>query len=301
MNEEKVKEIKEKSSQFLLSLLNVVGVGVGEKISLGETTDELSIRVYVNQKMPETFFLKYPSEAIPPEIEGVPTDVVKIDDIVKYDNVDSTSEMRQRFRPSPGGCSISHYARNSRGTLGMWVKDKQSGEPVLVSCWHVIANYGSCCVGDPIIQPGRLDGGKVPEDIIAYLERWVDVRIFSSDLPSCKERMKLALKANAPVPWNYIDGAIAKPSSKDVVTNDILGLGKPSGITELKRDMIISKSGATTGVTSGKTFDTDLDIYVKYSGLGYALFKHQILARNSSSWALFNPSKYVLAGLDISI
>jgi len=297
-----VKKVKEKNSEQLLSLLNVVGVGVGEKITLNEMTDELAIRVYVNRKFPERFFINYPDEVIPPEIDGVPTDVIQIDEITKYDTISLPPERQQRLRPVPSGCSISHYAIKSRGTLCSWAKDKETGEPLLVSCWHVIANYGRCCQGDPIVQPSRLDGGRVPEDIIAYLERWVDVRMMAKDLIDSKIRIKLALKACAPLPWNYIDGAVAKPITEDVVSDLILGVGKikKHKKTMPKRGMNIMKSGASTGVTFGVIFDVDVDIFVKYRTLGYAIFKNQILMANQHSWALANPVQFQEKFLNIS-
>ncbi len=119
VKEEIVKEVKERNSAYLLSRINVIGVGVGEKISFGEITDELSIRVYVTQKFPEAFFIKYPEEAIPGDIEGIPTDVITIDEIVKYDTANLPPKSQQRLRPAPSGCSISHYSTKSRGTLGI--------------------------------------------------------------------------------------------------------------------------------------------------------------------------------------
>ncbi|NCS49914.1 MAG: hypothetical protein GPJ29_18845 [Microcystis aeruginosa BK11-02] len=40
---------------------------------------------------------------------------------------------------------------------------------------HVIANSNNARIGDPIIQPGRVDGGVVPGDRIALLENFVRV------------------------------------------------------------------------------------------------------------------------------
>lgn len=70
---EQVKEIKAKYQEQLLTLPNVVGVGVGLKETNGEFTDQIAIIVNVSKKMPS---VDLPPDAIvPPEIEGIATDV----------------------------------------------------------------------------------------------------------------------------------------------------------------------------------------------------------------------------------
>ena len=77
MNIESIKAVKREYSSFLTSLPHVQSVGVGPKVQGGRQTGEMSIKVYVDRKVkPEELALK---ERVPPELDGVPTDVEVID------------------------------------------------------------------------------------------------------------------------------------------------------------------------------------------------------------------------------
>ena len=66
-------EAKKKYRNALMTLPNVVGVGVGPKSVAGKLSTTLAVKVYVLIKVP----LEQLSEKdrIPMELEGVPTDV----------------------------------------------------------------------------------------------------------------------------------------------------------------------------------------------------------------------------------
>jgi hypothetical protein len=291
-----IKSVKERNSLNLLSKMSVLAVGIGTKVVKGQDTGEPCIKVYVREKYPESFLSRYGKDhLIPKNIEGVKSDVVEMSELRQFDVVDVPPEHRRRLRPAPGGCSISHYAVNGRGTLTCWVKDKKTHDPLLLSCWHVIAYKGMGIRGDPILQPGRKDGGKLPDDTIALLERWVDVKMLGPTLDKCKERIRLALENKIEIPINKVDAALAKPVSDDVVSYEILGIGKPkvACVGELRRGAVVLKSGATTGVTRGIVQDTDVDIFVLYPSLGVALFKDQILVTGGGNYAMITPFKYV--------
>ncbi len=305
VNETEVKKFKEKFSLSLLSKFMVLGVGIGSKVIKGHDTGELCIKVYVRQKLPDKFLLRYgKDQVILPEIEGVQTDVVEITSISQSDTVHLPPRRRRKLRPAPSGCSISHYAVNGRGTLGAWVEDKDTGQPLLLSCWHVIANKGMCMQGDPILQPGRIDGGKVPNDVVAYLERWKDVKILGSDLDKCKERIRMALANGIKIPINFVDAALARPISNDVVTNEVLGISvdRINSAKNVKRGDKVKKSGATTGVTRGIIRDLNVDFFISYPPVGIALFKNQILISvrgGYSDFGLANPANYLESLMNI--
>jgi hypothetical protein len=300
-NNSEVKRIKGKNSLDLLSKIMVLAVGIGTKVVKGQDTGEPCIKVYVREKHPESFLIRFgKNHVIPSDIEGVKTDVVKISELRRFDVEDVLPEQRRRLRPAPGGCSISHYALNGRGTLGCWVKDKKTSDPLLLSCWHVIAYRGMGMQGDPILQPGRIDGGKLPGDTIALLERWVDVKMLGPDLDKCKERIRMALENGIELPINKVDVALAKPVSTDVVSYEILGVGRPKGVGEARRGDVILKSGATTGVTKGVVQDTDVDIFVWYPPLGVALFMDQILV-TGDNYGIITPPKYIEQALNCTL
>jgi hypothetical protein len=296
-----IKSVKEQNSLDLLSKMMVLAVGIGTKVVKGQDTGELCIKVYVTEKYPESFFRRYGKDnLVPSEIEGVKTDVIMMSEQRQFDVADIPPERRRRLRPAPGGCSISHYALNGRGTLGCWVKDKKINEPLLLSCWHVIAHKGMGMRGDPILQPGRIDGGKLPDDTIALLERWVDIKMLGPDLDKCKERIRMALENKIKLPINRVDAALGKPVSDDVVSDEILGAGRLKGVGEAKRGDIIWKSGATSGVTRGVIRDTNVDIFVSYPPLGVALFMDQVLV-TGGNYGLVTPPKYIEQELNCTL
>jgi hypothetical protein len=78
-----------------------------------------------------------------------------------------------RFRPEvPSGVSAGHFAITA-GTLGAVVKDRMTGEKLLLSNNHVFANSNDAQLGDAILQPGPADGGQNPGDQVARLERFI--------------------------------------------------------------------------------------------------------------------------------
>lgn len=279
---EEIRNTKREHSFSLLCKRGVVGVGIGKKEVRGQATEAMSIRILVEEKI--TRSLLRADEMLPKEIDGVPTDVISIssdDPLLRVrlrQSPTPENERTKRWRPAPGGVSVGHYRLNGAGTLGAWVRDSRSGEPLLLSCWHVIANSGDCARGDPVLQPAVLDGGKCPDDIIGYLERWIDVEMIvpTHNLDHARQRLNDLLERKEDVPTNEVDAAVARPISDSVVCEEILGLGVPKGAAiAAKLGMEVVKSGRTTGVTGGTIDLIDLDIFVGYP-TGTALFVDQI-------------------------
>lgn len=153
----------------LLRKPNVVGVAVGLKETNGHWTDQMAIVALVQQKLPVSSLTN--AERIPRQIDDLPTDVYEIG----YVEALNTSP-QARFRPTiPSGVSMGHQAI-SAGTLGVTVKDRDTGEKLLLSNNHVFANSNDASPGDSILQPGPMDGGNFPADIVARLERYVPLR-----------------------------------------------------------------------------------------------------------------------------
>lgn len=165
-------QLLEAQRRFQLQLLakaNVVGVGIGYKMDGDEQTDQLAIVALVDQKKPDAALQD--SDRVPPEIQGVKTDVVEVGTI-RAQNTGS----RDRWRPViPPGVSIAHY-RVTAGTLGAIVRDRLTGEYLILSNNHVLANSNDAIIGDNILQPGATDKGVNPSDVVARLERFTPMR-----------------------------------------------------------------------------------------------------------------------------
>ena len=244
------------ASEGLTPALNpsVQGVGIGNKFVHHIATEERVLQVFVDRKRHERF-LK-PEHRIPAEIEGVPTDVVETGIFSigrKFPPI-----YQRRVRPAPAGVSIGHY-QVSAGTFGALVRE--GGEVYILSNNHVLANEGRAQEGDPILQPGKYDGGRVDRDTIAHLADSV------------------TLEAEA---TNTVDAAIATPVVPDEVAPEVLHIGRVRGEADPEIGMAVRKSGRTTRLTEGEITATDVTLRVGYSD-GFLVFTDQFLVRGGAS------------------
>ena len=145
---------------------------------------------------------------------------------------------RVHRRPLRIGASISdvHPEFISAGTLGCFVTDRKSPHyPSMLSNNHVIAGENATPVGSPILQPGTLDGGADPADLVGELHRLIKLK-----------------KTRA----NFVDAAIA--ALYDDVPHDLTtigSLGSLSGqgdVAALPEKATVHKVGRTTGQTRGR-------------------------------------------------
>ena len=145
-------------------LRNVVGYSkkLRRRIRDGAEVDEEVIRVYVSKKLhPSALGLR---DVVPPEIDGVPTDVVEIGEMTALD-VHPLAHVT-RVRPLVAGVSIGNWAITA-GTLGWFFRDGR-GREMLGSNAHVFADdpLSQSSAETRIVQPGRADGGMVPGDVV---------------------------------------------------------------------------------------------------------------------------------------
>ena len=76
---------------------------------------------------------------------------------------------RRRYDPIQPGISVGHR-RVTAGTLGAIVYDRRTGQPYILSNWHVLQSAKGK-IGDRILQPGRADSGTPPTDVVGRLVR----------------------------------------------------------------------------------------------------------------------------------
>jgi len=247
---------------------NVVGVGVGEKITDGKLTGVRCVKFFVR--------VKYPLEHVPArdrlpqQADGFPVDVEQVGNFRRFAGkarktrktrhkrrAEERPDPRARRRPARPGCSVGFRAPGDQfamaGTFGALVKNRAG--TFILSNNHVLADENRLPLDSPIFQPGILDGGSVSKDRIAALAKFVRLR---------------------PGQPNQVDTAMAKLDAANVANNDILGIGPPKGSANAAIDMVVHKFGRTTGYTVGRVTSVDTDVSVEYD-TGVYTFSDQIV------------------------
>ncbi len=169
----------------------------------------------------------------------------------------ATPWYQQRQRPLLIGCSVGHF-KVTAGTLGCFVKSR-SGEGVFVlSNNHVLANENGGKRGDDIVQPGSLDGGTQPDDVVATLADFVKLKKRGANFVDC------AL-------GELIKGIAFEPAK-------MKGNGKLAGLGDafLDEGTEVSKLGRTTGLTKGRVTAFEMDNVVVNFGIGNLRFDNQV-------------------------
>jgi hypothetical protein len=127
----KIAKVLKRSEARLLEKSHVVGLGIGEKIKNGRRTGRMSLKVYVEKKIAKERLRK--ADLVPALISEVETDVVEVG------KIRCLASNRMRARPARGGASIGHF-QITAGTLGCLVKDRKTGNTLILSNNHVLAN-----------------------------------------------------------------------------------------------------------------------------------------------------------------
>lgn len=270
----------------LFKLPNVVGLGIGTKITDGQDTGKTCAKVLVSQKLSKEFLSS--ADMIPDTVGGSATDVEEVGellalpdgatgaadsdvstlkDVVTLDGQEvGALELKWRTRPVEGGYSVGHY-RITAGTYATAVYDRTSypGVPskyYILSNNHVLANSNNARPGDPILQPGPYDGGTYPQDLIARLSRWVPIHFLPSPTP------------------NYVDAAVAEGPFQ-ILDREIYWIGYVKGIRSKwpAINEILQKTGRTTNWTTGQVIAVNATVDVGYGGGQVARFVSQIITR----------------------
>ena len=155
----------------------VQGLGIGDKLTHGEPTGELALRVYVEKKKARAKVANpVPKVVVVPGVGERITDVIELGRVVP-------ELFTERVRPAMPGSGLGHTAVTV-GTFGCLVRKKGDSTGLYVlSNAHVLANEGLAAPGDGIVQPGSLDGGTSRRGLIRAPHRFRAIRVHRYELP----------------------------------------------------------------------------------------------------------------------
>jgi endonuclease G len=223
-------------SQYL-SDPNINMLDIGYRIherENGQLIEEPTLRFHVYEKLRgpqfEAFAITQPERIIPPTILSFPTDVIESRYRLSVAwggfsmprRTVSADPRASASNPMSGGMSISDGFSGGYGTLGGLVLDNQTGDPMVLSNFHVFASRGYASEGLPIIQPGRGDGGS---EIIATFDR------HAMD--------------------HGLDAAVARLNGRRPLNNNQIDLHPVMGMAAPQIGMRLCKSGRASGITHG--------------------------------------------------
>ena len=250
---------KESVVDRLLSMPGVNAVDVGYKYVNGQRTDVVAIRVSVSKKKPLSQVPK--SQRVADQIDGLPTDVIeRTYHLQQFSNRMAVEDITLQadttnYRPLKGGISIGPCRAVGgfvfAGTLGAIVKDNASGNPMMLSNFHVMCVDNGWTVGDDMTQPSRVDTGSCPADTVGKLQR-------------------ATLSAS-------VDGAIASLASGIGYACEIVDIGAVAGTNTATLGMAVRKRGRTTGLTYGSVDSVSLSVNIDYGdGIGVKTLTNQL-------------------------
>jgi len=188
----------------------------------------------------------------------------------------TTLSFTDRQRPCAGGNSVGNPRYNNAGTLGAPITIQgDSSNLYFLSNWHVLVG-GSGKRGDALIQPARLDGGRMPADKIGILH-W------------------FALNAN-------LDAAIGKADKKTLLRMGTRCYGNVTGVGQAAVGMSVKKCGRTSRATSGTIRSVNATVRVSGYPSGTMTFTNQIqttfmLRPGDSGSVLINSTNKRVVGL----
>ncbi|SDF61943.1 hypothetical protein SAMN05216553_102364 [Lentzea fradiae] len=278
-----IRPVKRGVEDELLARPGVIGVDIGEKVTGGLPTGRAAIVVYVRAKGPG-----HPWQ-IPPEVRGVPTDVVAETIVLHRAMVTRPAETvaAERHQVLRGGIGIGP-ARSFRvvppevpkageyviaGTLGAFAVTRDEHRKVLgLTTFHVGCADDSWSVGDGFVHPSRVDGGVPGADEVAVLDR-----------------AALAGSVCAAGLWTG-----SRP-----VRAEVVDIGAVTGDAEARIGSTVRKRGRTTRLTYGVVASVDATIRLDFGGgIGVRTVRDQVRVHSADRFGDHGDSGAVLVDAD---
>jgi endonuclease G len=220
---------RDRAAAFHLHQPGVTLVDVGYRYRHGKMTDELAVRVHVEKKKKGPQLEALDAAQIPNVSRiGFTTDVMegkyRLHGGWFWPQPPAPTPYTRRSRPLKAGISISNEYDYNFGTLGGFVRDRKTGEGMILGCWHVLVNSAYRWPGVRIFQPAAGDGGWYSDSVAAY----------------SRDGMK-----------SGVDAAVARLLEGQQGVNDEVGLGVVTGVAEPRLGMVVTKSGRASKITTG--------------------------------------------------
>lgn len=245
-----LKQLVRQAAEKYLKDPNINSVGIGYKVKDGKRTNEISVQFTVDEKLSKAELASKSeslgTEVIPDVLElnglKIKTDVIKRKFEPSYKKVPQVivDPRKVYMDPVQPGVSIGNV-NISAGTFGCVVYDTASGEPYILSNWHVL-NGSSGSIGDVIVQPGT----------------WDDNSDINSNAVGKLKRSYLGFAGDCAI--GTIENRLYDPKiyGLDIVPDTIVNpqLGDP-----------VIKSGRTTGITHGVVRRIEVTVKINYGGI----------------------------------
>jgi len=148
------------------------------------------------------------------------------------------------------GDSIGHV-KVSAGTLGLFVRDIDTDEQLILSNNHILANNNNANIGDTIIAPGRVHGGKQPRDKCGTLYKFIKIDMNNHAINEVDAALSTIL-ASRGVTGNIVSGIPGLPNATLVKNRT----------ATIKPNENAHKLGRTTKGTSGIVQATNVHVPV---------------------------------------
>jgi hypothetical protein len=231
---------------------NVHSVGVGEKITKGQPTGQMSLRLHVVQKLPPSLIPT--GFELPKEYRGIPTDIIESPPVfiqpgralpvAPTPQPSCTSNRDLRQRPVIAGISFSSE-RVTGGTLACFCQSTRAGEEnskYALSTGHVMGSIFGGGPGDAVLQPAPGDVG-MTQDRIGTVHRIVPI-----------QRGRQAS--------NTVDAGIALLDPAIAIDNQVCTIGALAGLGTARSGLPVIKHGRSTGLTKGVVTETSCHVLV---------------------------------------
>jgi hypothetical protein len=189
---------------------------------------------------------------LPARLEGLPVEV-KVTGLVM-----ARTDPTARFpRPVPTGVSTGH-PNITAGTIGARVRDAL-GNVYALSNNHVYADQNRANLGDPVLQPGAIDGGQYPGDQMGVLDSYMPIDFSFSGYNT----MDAAIALSTPGDLGNSTPADGYGTPNSTIHGDSDGDGFFDSTSDLL-GLAVQKYGRTTKLTQGTVTEVNVFIEVCY-------------------------------------